>query len=63
MPPRYDHAYTIGFSLISNHPEGEDVTPQMLREAICIRLKDIYDSEILEACGAPFDSFPVENEG
>ena len=29
--PRYNHAYDFAFEVLSDHPEGEDVTPAMLR--------------------------------
>lgn len=54
--PRYDHAYTIAFSIKSNHPEGEDITPQQFRHAILARLATVVDDELIEAVGIPFDS-------
>jgi hypothetical protein len=56
----YDHAYTLAFSLKSNHPAGDDVTPRQLRTAILERLTTLSDDEILEAAGAPFDTYEVD---
>lgn len=57
---RYNHTFFIGFTCITKHPEGEDVTPAQLREAILKRLAGASDGELLEACGAPFDTYEVE---
>lgn len=52
--------FMVAFSLESDHQRGEDVTPQMLREALLQRIKDldIYSGWI-EATGAPLDTFRV----
>lgn len=52
---RFNHAYDFAFEVISNHPEGEDVTPAMLLAACRARL-DLIEAEdggreMLEACG------------
>jgi len=57
--PRYNHAYTVGFELISNHPAGDDVTAQDLKAALLKRIESLDsagDFEWLEATGAPFDT-------
>lgn len=48
---RFNHAYDFGFEIESNHEEGEDITPAMLRAALIKRASDIDDAEIMEACG------------
>ena len=52
--PRYNHAYDFAFEVISNHPEGEDVTVAMLITACRDRLNRIEvvnnGFEILEVC-------------
>lgn len=54
----YNHAFDIAFSVSgSRHPKGEDVTPRMIREALVSRLAEMSDTELLEAVGAPFDSY------
>ena len=58
-PPvrRFNHACELAFTVISADPNGEDFTGPMLREAITKRLDLISDAELLEAVGAPFDTF------
>lgn len=56
----YDHAFCIAFSLRSNHPEGDDITPLQYRQAILARLAGLVDDELLEAVGMPTDSYVVE---
>ena len=57
MIARYDHAFTIAFSLESSHPSGDDVTAAQLRAAILTRLAALADDELHEAVGAPYDSY------
>lgn len=55
---QYNHAYTIAFSVVSNEPQGEDVTANMLRDALIRRMKDVDDNnEWEEAVGGPYDSY------
>ena len=55
---QYNHAYTVAFSVLSNKPQGEDVTPVMFRDALTRRMKDLDDNnEREEAVGGPFDSY------
>jgi len=53
---KYDHAFTIAFSLKSDH-EGKDVPSSAIRNAIIQRLQALDDDELLEAVGLPFDTF------
>ena len=56
--PRYNHAYDMAFSLVSNDPEGLDVTPAMLRAALLRRIADLdANDQWEEAVGAPFDTY------
>lgn len=55
----YNHAYDIGFEVCSADKDAEDVTPQMLRAALIKRILSMSDTEIGEACGAPFDTFEI----
>lgn len=58
----YNHAFGIAFAVPgSTHPEGLDVTPMKIREAILQRLASITDVELLEAVGAPFDTYEEED--
>lgn len=58
----YCHAFDIAFELVSSDQSGEDVTPEMLRKALQVRLNTMSDVEIVEACGAPFDTFEMTKE-
>lgn len=62
MSTRYDHAFTIAFSLTSSDPDGFDVDAALLRAAILTRLAQISDDELVEAVGAPFDTCEVEEQ-
>ena len=57
----YNHMYSIAFTVISNHESGDDVTAADLRISIINRLRDLDDQELLEACGYPEDSYPVNS--
>lgn len=57
---RYDHAFTIAFSLVSSDPSGRDVTPAELGAAILTRLATLSDTELIEAVGAPYDSYEMD---
>lgn len=58
--PLYDHAFDIAFSLRSHAPDASDVTASQLRRAIGIRLARLSDDELLEAVGAPWDTYHVD---
>lgn len=55
---RYNHAYTIAFSIDTDH-EDKDVTADELLEGLENRLKNLrqHKAEILEAVGAAFDTY------
>ncbi len=55
--PAFNHAFDIAFSLVSSDACASDVTPQMLRTALIARLQALSDNELLEAVGAPFDTY------
>lgn len=61
MMARYNHAYDIAFSVVSNDPEGRDVTPAMFRAALLKRVSELDAEERFggweQACGAPFDTY------
>jgi hypothetical protein len=61
--PKFNHAFTIGFSLVSQDVNGEDVTSYMVKTALQKRIEDL-DSEgeltWMESVGAPFDTYEVE---
>ena len=53
---KFNHAFTIAFEVVSNDPEGEDVTADMLRAALEQRIRSLGNLEWLEACGSPYDT-------
>lgn len=51
--PRYNHAVTLAFEVISDDPEGEDITADMLRASLQKRMETLDSSgdlEWLQAC-------------
>ncbi len=67
MPAIYDHAYSIAFSVRSRVADGCRVSAPELRAALTRRLRSLTDEELLEACGAPYDTIedaePTETNG
>lgn len=65
----YNHGFDLGFSIGgSTTPDGEDLTAAQLREGLQKRINSLSDDELLEALGAPFDSYeemkaPGEHHG
>jgi hypothetical protein len=59
--PKYNHAITIAFEVVSDHPQGEDITPQQLADACRARIDRIMavdgGAEMIEACMPPYDTF------
>jgi hypothetical protein len=60
---RFNHAYTIAFSLENGNEDGT-ATNEELFAALQRRLDDLRRSgdEIQEATGMPFDTYEVEDE-
>ena len=58
---KYNHAYTIAFSIDTDNPPDK-VTAKELLNGLYERLVDLQkcDDEIIEAVGMPFDTY--ENE-
>jgi chromosome condensin MukBEF MukE localization factor len=56
----YNHMYTFAFEVVSKRADGSDVDASDLREACRERLFRLSDAEMLEACGAPEDSYLEE---
>lgn len=55
---RYNHAFDIAFSVVSNDLEGRDITPAMFRAALLRRIEEMdQGGQWAEACGAPFDTY------
>jgi hypothetical protein len=61
---KFNHAYDIGFEVISETKDGSDVTADMLREALQARIAQLdHNGDIawLAAC-ALFDTFETDPE-
>mgnify|MGYP000577908318 CR=1 FL=1 len=57
MAKKFNHAFDLAFEVISNQEDGEDVTPEMLKEGLLKRIENMdLANEWLEACGGPFDT-------
>ena len=55
---KYNHAYTLAFSLNSNDKEGDDVTSEDLIKALLARIEGLKkEGEIICAIGCPFDTY------
>ena len=60
---RYNHAYSLGFEVISSEEEAQDVTSEILEKALYSRIKKLVENkELLEACDCPFDTFVIEEK-
>ena len=57
---KYNHAFTLGFSLESNMDNADDVTPSQVRTAIQSSLDRLSDTELMENVGYPFDTYEME---
>jgi hypothetical protein len=55
----YNHAFALAFSVSgSTHPAGEDLTDEMLYEALITRARALLqENEIAEAVGCPIDTY------
>jgi hypothetical protein len=56
---RFNHAYTFGFSLENNSEDGT-ASAEELRRAIMLAVSVMSDTELMENCGFPFDSYEIE---
>ena len=61
MSTRYNHAFTLGFSVVTNLPDGSDLTADDARQAIIKAVALMNDTELLENLGAPFDTYQEES--
>ena len=63
MSKKFNHAFTIAFSLECDDPTGKHVTVTQLTEALCRRIADLIENdEMHEAVGMPFDTFEVDGK-
>jgi hypothetical protein len=55
---RYNHAYTLAFSLVSNDDKGHDVDARQLKAALLAGIADLdAEGAWVEATGVPFDTY------
>jgi hypothetical protein len=55
---RYNHAYTLAFSLVSNDDKGHDVDARQLKEALLARIENLdEEGSWVESAGAPYDTY------
>lgn len=47
----FNHMYDIAFSVRSEQEDASDVTPQMLKAALLMRIHAMRDDEWIEAAG------------
>jgi hypothetical protein len=57
---KYNHAFTLGFSLESNMDNADDVTASQARTAILEFLDRLSDTELMENIGYPYDTYEIE---
>jgi hypothetical protein len=57
---KYNHAFTLAFSLESNLDNADDVTVSQVRSAIQSTLDRLSDIELMENIGYPFDTYEIE---
>ena len=61
---RYNHAFTVAFTIESDHPEGDDITGEQFTKAVQRRVDELNsqgDLEWLEAVGLPYDTYEVHD--
>jgi hypothetical protein len=60
---KYNHAFDIAFEVISDN-EGKNVTKEELMTGLLRRVANLSDhpTEIVEACGLPFDTYLTEED-
>jgi hypothetical protein len=63
--PKFNHAVSLAFTVISEDKHGEDFTPEMLKHALLRRVADLDAStnqaEWLAAIGAPDDTYEEDD--
>jgi hypothetical protein len=57
---KYNHAFTLAFSLESNMDNADDVTASQARSAILEFLDRLSDTELMENIGYPYDTYEIE---
>lgn len=62
MTKRYNHMFSIAFTVIDSSPTGENLHPATIRQAILARLAGCDDLELYEAIGLPEDTYEVPDD-
>ena len=65
MKGRYNHAVTLTFEVISDCPNGDDITGEMLQQALQRRIENLDSEGDLyweEACLPPDDTYEMDEE-
>ena len=57
----YNHALTIGFEIISNNEDGDDITSEMVNSALLRRINDLTDSGYMLDAIDVFDTYEVQS--
>tara|TARA_B100000809_G_C15131100_1_gene528443 strand:+ start:2791 stop:3330 length:540 start_codon:yes stop_codon:yes gene_type:complete len=57
--PKFNHAYDLGFEIVSDTEQATDVTGDMLRESLLARIASMDNKELLQTCNC-FDTHEVE---
>lgn len=58
--PKFNHVVSVAFTVISEEEDGSDFTPEMIKDALNARIRDLDNSpqksEWIEAVGVPEDT-------
>ncbi|MEE9383195.1 MAG: hypothetical protein V3V08_07260 [Nannocystaceae bacterium] len=61
---KFNHAFTLGFSVESDDPRGADIPTSVITEALLFRIANLIEcDEMYEAIGLPFDTYENEEVG
>ena len=58
--PKYNHLFSIAFSVVSEDADANDVTDEMLREALRDRLRCIDEDDMVNACNNEQDTYEMD---
>ena len=63
MSGRYSHMFCIAYTVLSDHKEGEDITPEQHAAAIRARVDQcLKHDEMIEAVGCPVDTYDTQED-
>jgi len=58
----YSHACDLAFEVVSQHKDGEDITPAMFRLAIIKRINDIDRTDSWDQTVNIFDTYDMDTD-